>query len=127
MARSYITRRNFLVYTTKILITYYIYCGVEQRQLVWLITRRSQVRVLSPRPSKKTNLNRLVFFLALGTGLVLRLDKLAWRQSQVRRQGSRAKAGFEHEPQAHRAKRDIPVPCHNTYISSSMNSAFFGL
>jgi hypothetical protein len=30
-----------------------LYCGVEQRQLVWLITRRPWVRVPSPRPSRR--------------------------------------------------------------------------
>ncbi len=29
-------------------------CGVEQRQLVGLITRRSQVRILSPLPKQKS-------------------------------------------------------------------------
>jgi hypothetical protein len=28
-------------------------CGVEQRQLIWLITRRPWVRVPSPRPSRR--------------------------------------------------------------------------
>lgn len=27
------------------------FCGVEQRQLAWLITKRSEVRVLPPQPS----------------------------------------------------------------------------
>ena len=44
---------------------------MEQRQLAWLITTRSQVRVLVPQPKKESNVSwafSLVLKLCLGSG-----------------------------------------------------------
>ena len=49
-----------------------VYRGVEQWQLAWLITTRSQVRVLAPLPRKKTDPKGWVFFL--GRELVPKLE-----------------------------------------------------
>jgi hypothetical protein len=49
---------------------------VEQRQLAWLITTRSQVRVLPPQPRKKDHRSVVLFswFMAL-------LGSATWQRS----------------------------------------------
>ena len=52
------------------------HCGVEQRQLVGLITRRSQVRILSPLFAKSTLLFWVLFFV--GFNVFWRRKKAAY-------------------------------------------------